>query len=217
MKSVLVLTLILISFLGFSQDEMGQGEDPVLQDEAALQELENTQQKRTKQLETITHIVEGDSSTPKQMKPGALFNNESLAEMEKILKDANLSQVNPEELRVKILELFKGSLAEGYVNNSPRLQNFFVDLLRDEKALLYCIRIFKDKARLKIYLYFWIAIMFAAYYTKRLFISKYWSGMTRMTAALLFSLTVSTITLSTFCLVFQEEMKPLIGLVKKHL
>lgn len=225
MKLVLVFALTLISLLGFSQDEMGQGVDTTAQDEAAIEELQNSQENRQKKLETITHIVgaeekpETDLVQPgtNQMRPGALFDKAALEEMERTLISANLSKVPADELKKKVIELFKGSFAEGYVQKSPKLQDFMVDLLRDEKALLYAIRIFKDRARLKIYLYCWIGIMFAAYYTKRLFISKYWTGLNRTFAALLFSLTISTITLSTFCLIFEEEMKPIIGLVRKHL
>jgi hypothetical protein len=218
MKIVLVLMIAFVPFLGFAQ-EGTEGTDLEIQDEAALQELENNREARQEKLNAINEIVGpvAEEKSKESFSPLDLTKTETLNQMEKILKEAKLSQYPPELLRVKILEAFQGNPLEGYVRTSPRLQNFMIDIVRDDKALISAIRIFKDKQRLKLYLYVWIGIMFTAYYTKKLFISKYWGRMTRTFAALLFSLTISTVTLSSFCLIFKEEMKPILGIVKKYL
>lgn len=217
MNFVFVLIIAFLPFLGFTQE--GSESDPAVQDEMALQELEASREARQQNLEVITEIVGPvkEENAQEHFSPGDLLNVDSLTRMENILKEAKMSQYPPELIRGKILDAFKGNALEGYVRNSPRLQNFFIDIIRDDKALISAIRIFKDRPRLKIYLYFWIAIMFAAYYTKKLFISKFWSSSTKAFASVLFSLTISTITLSTFCLIFEEEMKPIIVIVKKHI
>ncbi len=218
MKFVLILIFAFIPFLGFAQ-EGTEATDPEIQDETALQELQENRELRQQNLETINEIVGpvAEEKSAEDFTALDLMKTESLIKMENILKEAKMSQYPPELIRVKILEAFSGNPMEGYVRTSPKFQNFLVDLVRDDKVLISAIAIFKNKARLKIYLYLWIGIMFTAYYTKRLFISKYWKRGTRALAAVLFSLCISTITMSTFCLVFKEEVRPILGLVKKHL
>jgi hypothetical protein len=211
MKFVLVLILILAPFLSFSQEGS--------QDEAVIDEIQAGRKARQENLETIQKVVgpvEKDEATA-QFKPSDLFNDEALLRMEKLLKDAKLSRFPPDEVRENILKAFRGNPLEGYLRTSPKLQDFIVDLVRDDRALVSMVKILRDKQRLKIYLYWWIGIMFASYYTRKLFISKFWKGSFRTFASLLFSLTITTITLSTFCLIFDQEMKPIITLIKKHL
>ncbi len=218
MKFAFILILAFVPFLGFAQ-EGTEGTQPEIQDEAAIQELEKNREIRQQNIESITEVVGPIAEEKSLEKFGAtdLMNTDALIKIEKILKEAKMSQYPPELIREQILKAFQGRPIEGYVRTSPKLQNFMVDVVRDEKFLISAVGIFKNKQRLKMYLYFWIGIMFAAYYTKKLFISKYWKGGTRTFAALLFSLTISTITMSTFCLIFEKEMKPILAVIKKHL
>lgn len=226
--------LILLPLLGFSQEGTEvQPAEVHHDDEKALEELQNQRDERQKALEALQKVgdapAKGPTLTPEeQLKklgfsgsgdPAALLNAEALTLIEKTLREAKMWEVPEEDIRRQIVDSFSGTPIGKFVAASPKLQSFLVDLMRDKSALLNGVKIMKDRARLKIYLYLylWIAIMFSAYYLKRLFISKHWSRGGRMFASLLFSLTVSVITLSTFCLIFSDEMRPTIVLVKKHL
>lgn len=226
MRLVLVFALTLFSSLGLSQE----GSSEMANEETGIEELEANRAQRTQRLEMITEIGEGGSGeltlTPEEqlkkmgygnLNPASLMSLEALNSMEKVLKEARMWEAPPELVKEQVIKAFAGTAIGGYVQKSPRLINFFVDFLRDEKALLSGIKIFKDRQRLKLYLYFWIGIMFAAYYLKRLFVSKYWSGPAKAIAAALYSCTVTVITMSTFCLIFDEEMKPILTVIHRHL
>ncbi|MFL5786383.1 MAG: hypothetical protein ACJ76H_17320 [Bacteriovoracaceae bacterium] len=216
MKFFAVIFLALLSFPGFTQGEGSAGTDPVHADEKVIEEMHTAHEKRLNSIQKVQDFTQSIPEPP-TFDASSILNMEKLDEMEKLLKEAKMSQVPPEEMRMKILEQFRGHPLENFIRSSPRLQNFMVDFMRDDKALINAVHIFKDRQRLKFYLYIWIGIMFTAYYTKRLFISKFWPKAARNFAALLFSLTISLITMSSFCLVFEAEMKPIIALVKKYL
>lgn len=234
MKFVLVVILVLLPSLGFTQ-EGTEATQPEAQhadtdDEKALHELEATQAQRKKALESLSKVGEGPAKGPTldpkeqldkmgfdgALNPTALFNAEALDAMDKVVKEAKMWELPEAQVREQVLNAFKGNPLEGLVKGSPAVQSFIVDFMRDKTALSSCIAIFKDRPRLKIYLYFWIGIMFAAYYLKRLFISKFWKRPVKILASLAFALTVSVITLSTFGIIFQEELRPIVALVKKR-
>ena len=228
MKLIVVFILLCLPLLGFSQDEVNPGVDAATQDEAAIAEIEKAREERQKSMEAVAKVtaVSEKAFNPTeelkklgydQINPRALFNSQAILLIEKIFKEAKMHTLPPELLREKILDSFKGHPLEGFFRSSPGLVNFFVDLLRDEKALTSAIQIFKDKDRLKTYLYVWIVIMFLAYFTRKVFVSKYWGRWTRAFASFMFSITVSVISLSSFCLIFQEEMKPIINIVKRYI
>jgi hypothetical protein len=226
MKFVFVLILTLLPLLGLSQEgEMAVGTDTAHDDEKALEDLQRAQQERSRKLGKVGDITNKALDPVEQMKkldyqrfnPSQIFSKEALDNAEKLIREAELSKVPPEVMREKILESLKGNAFENFLRSSPKLLDFMVDFMRDEKAVLNAIQIFKNKSRLKLYLYCWIGIMFLTYYARKLFISKHWSRGVRSFASLMFSLTVTTITMSTFCLIFEAEMRPIISLVKKHL
>lgn len=224
MKFILVIFLSLTSFLGHAQNEGSGGIDHTAQDEAMLNELQQTREARAQtigkiedSISTYDPIAELKKIGHSGITPGTLLDEQAIPILEKTLKEAKLANIPPEVMKVKILEALEGHPLKKFLLGSPRILNFMTDVMRDEKVLLSGLSIFRNRPRLKLYLYFWIGIMFFAYYTKRLFISKYWSKPVRIFAGLLFSLTISTITLSTFCLIFEEEMRPIIAIVKKHL
>lgn len=227
MNFAFILILALFPLLGLSQEEGSPGADSTVQDEKVLEELTESREERQKTVGRIAEVTEKAHETinPQEalkklgfdgINAGALMNSEALAIIEKTLESSNLKSVSPEVVREQILKNVEGTLLEGFIRSSPNLQNFLVDVMRDEKALLGMIRIFKDKERLKIYLYWWIGIMFTAYYTRKLFVSKYWAGPFRSLARLVFSIAVSVITFSTFALIFKPELKPLIAIATKY-
>ncbi len=234
MKFFFCVLLLLLPSLGLTQEGTETPPQEVhaeTEDERALRELEANREQRQKAMESLAKMGEGSSGgmtlDPKEqlknlgydesMNPSALFSADALKLMEKIILEAKLWEQPEDTIRDQILRSFEGGTLGGHLKNSPRLMSFLVDFMRDKDALLNSIAIFKDRARLKIYLYFWIGIMFASYYTKRLFISKYWKRPVRILAGLMFTLTISLITLSTFGLIFQDELRPIVALVKKHL
>ncbi len=228
MKLIVVFILVCLPLLGFSQDEVNPGVDTTAQDEAAIAEIEKARDDRQKSMEAVAKVAattEKVFNPTEELKklgfdginPKALFNSQAIVLIEKIFKEAKMHTLPPEVLREKIMESFKGHPLEGFFRSSPGLVNFFVDILRDEKALVSVLQIFKDKDRLKTYLYIWIVIMFLSYFTRKVFVSKYWGRGWRAVASLMFSMTVSVISLSSFCLVFQEEMKPIINIVKRYI
>lgn len=228
MKLFVVLFLILLPLLGFSQEEVSTGTDTATQDEAALAELENARAERQKSMEQVAKIAETTQKafdpTAELKKigydsftPGAFLNKDALLILERTLKEAKMHTFPPELIREKFYEAFKGHSLEGFFKRSPRLVDFFVDVLRDEKALAAGIQILKDKEKVKYYLYIWIVIMFLSYFTRNLFVSKYWSRGYRTLASLMFSITISVITISSFFLVFQTEMKPILIIIKRYI
>ncbi len=229
MKFALVLILAVFPLLGLADEhdviEVIDMRNPG--DEKAIDELTESREQRQKSIGQIAAVTEKtqEAFNPKEalkklgyegFSPGAFFNQDALAIMEKTLKSSNLKSHPPEVVREEILKNLQGNPLEGFVRGSPDLQNFLVDVMRDDKALLNIVRIFKDKERLKKYLYFWIGIMFAAYYTRKLFVSRYWMGPVRSIARLVFSMTVTVITLSTFVLIFKAELRPLITIARKY-
>ncbi len=224
MKFILVIILTLCPFLGLAQNEGSAGGDHTIQDEAVLDEMQKSREMRAESIGKIEEITTAFDPMAELKKighvditPGTLFDEKAIPILEKTLKEAKLSNIPPEVMKEKILDGMEGHPLKAFILKHPRLLDFMVDVMRDEKVLLSGLGIFRNKPRLKIYLYFWIGIMFTAYYMKRLFISKYWSKPVRIFAGVLFSMTISTITLSTFCLIFEPEMKPIISIIKKHL
>ncbi len=224
MKFILVIILTLSPFLGLAQDGEGAGVDHTVQDEAMLNEIQKSREARAETIGKIEDVagafdpmVELKKIGYSDITAGTLLDERAIPILEKTLKEAHLSSVPPEIMKVKILESLEGHPLKKFLVGSPRILNFIVDVMRSEEVLLSGLSIFRNRPRMKLYLYFWIGIMFASYYTRRLFISKYWSKPARIFAGLLFSATISTITLSTFCLIFEPEMKPIIAIVKKHL
>ena len=232
MKFFFLVTLLLLPLLGLAQ-EGGSPEEVHVdsEDEKALQELEANREQRQKVLNSLQKA--GDEPEikatldPKEqldklgfqgpVNPALLFNEDALKSMEILIRQAKLWDVPAEEVRKQVVQAFKGNPLEGFVNDSPNLQSFMVDFVRDKEAILNSIAIFKDRSRLKMYLYIWIGIMFASYYTKRLFVSKYWKKPVKIIASLMFTLMITIISASTFTLIFENEMKPIIAVVKKHL
>lgn len=225
MKLIVVFILVCLPLLGFSQDEVNPGVDPTTQDEAAIAELERVREERQKSIESVAQVTENVFNPAEELKKlgfdqigaSALMNTDALNIIERAFKEAKMHTLPPELIRENILKSLKDHPFGGYLSNSPRLLDFAVDLIKDEKALMSAIQIFKNKPRLKIYLYVWIVIMFTSYFTRKLFISKYWGSYTRTFASLMFSLTISVITLSSFCLIFDTEMKPIISIIKRHI
>lgn len=230
MIRLLLLMLLLLPVLSGAQEGAGTGEDPVADDEKVLDEMEASRIERQKKLDALSKLgqepkdnltLDPDEQLDKMgmgsFNPKKLLSPENLAATEKLLLEAKLHERSPEEVRESIRTSFKGSGFGNYLERHPGAMNFVVDFMRDEKAVLSGVRILKDRDRLKTYLYIWIVLMFAAYYTKRLFISSFWPRPTRVFAAVLFSLTVSTISLSAFFLVFHEETRPIAALIRKHL
>lgn len=228
MNFAVVLILVLLPLLGFSQNEVNQELDSTEQDARALDELTQARDERQKAIGRIAEVTEKtkEAFDPQEamkklgysgFSAESLLNKDALAIMEKTLKNSGLKNHPPELVREQILKSLEGNPFERFVRGSPNLQNFLVDVMRDENALLGLLHIVKNKEALKVYLYFWIAIMFGSYYTRKLFISKYWKGPFRSLASLLFTLTVSVITVSTFSLIFKSELKPIITIAKKYI
>lgn len=228
MNFAVVLILVLLPLLGFAQEEVSPGVDPTIQDEKVIDELGQSREERQKAIGQIAEVTEKtqEAFDPKEalnklgfdgFSAGTLMNKDALAIIEKTLKSADLKNHPPEVIKEQILKSLEGNPLEGFVRGSPNLQNFMVDVMRDEKALLGLLKIVQDKEGLKTYLYFWIGVMFAAYYTRKLFVSKYWKGPFRSLASLLFSLTVSLITVSIFALIFKPELKPIVTIAKKYI
>jgi hypothetical protein len=224
MKLFVVLLLVCLPHLGFSQDVVAAGMETASGDEAALLELEKARDDRQKSVEAISAVSKNvfnpveelEKLGHKDFDTAALFNPKALRVMERIFKEAKMHTLPPEVIRKQILDSFKGHPLESFIRGSPTLLNFFVDVMRDENALTSLLRIFQDKARLKIYLFLWIVIMLLAYFMRKLFISKHWGRFTRAFASLMFSVTISIISLSSFCLIFRPEMKPLISIIKRY-
>lgn len=227
MNFAFVLILALLPLLGHTQEEGSSGVDPTIQDERVLDELTESREQRQRELGKVAEVTEKTAEVfdPKMalkkigyesFTAGAFFNKDALGIMEKALKSSNLKSYPPEVVKEEILKNLQGHPLESFVRGSPNVQNFLVEILRDEKALVGLIQIFKDKDRLNKYLYWWIGIMFAAYYTRKLFVSKFWKGPFRSLARLLFSATISLITVSTFVLIFKPELRPLITIARKY-
>ena len=228
MKFILVFILVFSPLLGFSQDEVGPEMNTSAEDEVAVEELQRARDERQK---TVGAIVQVTETTEKLFNPTeelkkighnqlnafSLMNKEAILIMERAFKEAKMHEMPAELIRENILASFKGHALEGFFRSSPRLIDFFVEVLKDEKAMISALQIFKDKPRMKIYFYLWIVIMFCSYFLRKLFISKFWSRGIRALASLTFSLTISVITLSSFCLVFETEMKPLIRIIKRYI
>ncbi len=206
MKFFVVLILVLLPHLGFSQNEASPGIDTTAHDEAALDELEKARDERQKSMEQVAKVAEAteqafdpitelkklgyDSFTP-----ASFMNKDVVVLLEKTLKEAKMHTIPPELLKEKVHEAFKGHPIEGFLKSNPKAVNFIVDVMRDEKAVIAGLHIVKDKERLKTYLYIWIVIMFLAYFTRKLFVSKYWNKWLRGIASFGFSMTLSVICL----------------------
>lgn len=228
MNFAFVLILALLPSLGLAEGEMNEVMDVADRDEKAIEELTEAREERQKSIGKVAEITEKSKEALDPVEalkklgydgfsPAALFNQDALAIMEKSLKTNNLKNYPPEVVKEEILKSLRGNPLETVVRGSPDLQNFLVDVMRDEKALVGVIKILQDKERLKKYLYFWIWIMFAAYYTRKLFVSKYWKGPFKSFARLVFAMTVSVITVSTFGLIFKPELSPLVSIFRKHI
>jgi hypothetical protein len=218
MKLIFSLLLCLFSLPGFGQED----------DDALLEKLEADRRKQTEMAVKLNQVSEKVTSSflsaPEHLKklgyetvtPGALLDKKVVKLVQEMMANSTLKNASHEEVRNLVLEKAKGKPIESFLNESPRVVNVIVDILRDPKALSSLVGLLLRREDLKMYFFIWLSVMIAAWAIKKYTFSKNWSGVKRFVMGLMVSLLATTITMTTFYNIFHAELSPTAEIVLKH-
>lgn len=218
MKLVVSLFFCLLSLPGFGQED----------DDKLLEELEADRREQTESAVKLNQVSDKVTasvlSAPEQLKklgyetitPDALLNKDVVKLVQKMMKDSTLKNASHQEVRNLVLDKAKGKPVEKFLNESPRVMNLIVDILRDPKALSSLVGLFLRRDDLKTYFFIWLSLMITAWAIKKYTFNKSWSGSRRFIMGLLVSLSATAISLTAFYNIFHAELSPTAEIVVKH-
>ncbi len=218
MKIIVGLILCLLSLPGFGQED----------DDKLLEKLEEDRRKQTEAAVKLNQVSEKVQTTvlsaPEQLKklgyetvtPAALLDKKVVKLVQKMMAESTLKNASHEEVRNLILDKAKGKPLEGFLNNSPKIVNCLVDILRDPKALSSMVGLFLRRDDLKLYFFIWLGLMITAWAIKRFAFNKKWPRSKTIVMGLLVSLSATTISLTTFYNLFHAELSPAAEIMVKH-
>ena len=212
MKKLLLILIILFSGFAFadSDDEL---EESIKETVQSLQVINTDQATEPENLkDKKTHYK------PRKLQDSYLTNvmDGMMKNMIKdILKENPLSKMSKGEVR---------GLVEGYLNNlpigktfekNPGLLDFFIDWLRDKRALPKFVGIINKPQKVKTYSFIVLGIFVASFFLN-LFNSK-GSLFKKILRKLMIFFGVAIINVSVFYFMFKPNVQPTIDLILKHL
>lgn len=218
MKLIVGLLLCFLSLPGFGQED----------DDQLLEKLEADRRKQTEAAVKLNQVSERVQSSvlsaPEQLKklgydtvtPGALLDKKVVKLVQKMMAESTLKNASHDEVRKLILDKAKGKPVEGFLNNSPKVVNLIVDILRDPKALSSLVGLFLRRDDLKMYFFIWLGLMITAWAIKKFTFNKKWPRGKTFVLGLMVSLTATTISMTTFYHIFHAELSPTAEIVVKH-
>lgn len=217
MKFVLLI-LCFLSLPGFSQED----------DEKLLEDLEAEKRSQAeahvKLNEAQENIKSQITDLPAELKKlgheslntAALMDEKVIKLMQDAIKQNPLHKKSAREVREAILKQTEGSFIHGYLSDSPKLMNAFVEVLRDEKALTSAMGIFLRKDDLKNYFFIWIGFMTLAWLFKKIFFQKNWPKHKTTFLGIIVSLSFSLMSVTTFYNMFYDELSPAAKILFEH-
>lgn len=187
-------------------------------DVAELEAIRAAQQKKIQMVEAsveplakplLNPIEEMKKLGYEQVSAAALWDDRVLEILQRTLKERPASSLSEEQLRALILESKVGSVLAKF----PRVLNFAVNFVRDEKALPGLLGILSRKDDLKSYGYIWLVIFIFGLFIKSRVIKPKWAFKKRFIYSISFSLFLSSASLFIFYSLFSEELKPTLSLI----
>lgn len=218
MKSLFFIFFLCLSLPGFTQED----------DEQMIEKIEEERKKQAetaiKLQKTQDDIKNAAFDAPEELKKLGYETVDAVAMMDekvvkivkKMLEQSTLKNSSEADVKKLLLDKYKGGAAGDFLANNPRITNFFVDVLRDEKALSSIVGIFLRREDLKLYACIWLGFMMLGWLFKKIFFKKKWSRVTATLMGLIVSLSVTAISLTTFFKIFEEELTPTTEILVKH-
>lgn len=218
MRFILFIMMALISLPGLCQEE----------DEAFLEEISEERLKKVEkanelnrarediQKKTFDMAHELQKIGKDKLDYAALFDDKVQAILQQALKESAIRNQSPEFIRAMIMGKVKGKPMEKVFTQFPKLLDIIVDIMRDREALPGLIRLFSKKEDLKNYAIFWVCLVIVGYFIRKKFIPQEIPFFRRMTMRILFSLFMTTVSLSVFYTMFKPEVGPAVSVVARH-
>jgi hypothetical protein len=150
--------------------------------------------------------------------PSALMDKRVVAIISRLFIENPLRKMPDAEVKKLILEQSKSSFFGDYLQNRPKVLAFFVEVLKDEKAMPQAIGLLKREEDLKLYFFFWLTLMIMTWAIKKFWVKKQkkWDKSKIFLVGLALSLLASVVALTTFYHVFNEELSPTAKILVKH-
>jgi hypothetical protein len=220
LKKQISLIFCLILFSG----PLGAQDD----DEKVIKDLEKDKKALTTKAAQMNDVSEKlkhqFSSVPEaltnfgknKLNPSSLLDEKVVLSLRETFQKSPLKSLSQEAARSLILEKIQNQRVKNYLVNHPKILNTGVEILQDEKALPSAIGIFLRKSDLKLYGFIWLGLLLFFWFIKKIFFSKDWSFLYRLSMSLLLSLSVSTISFGIFYTMFYNELSPAMRIIVKN-
>lgn len=136
--------------------------------------------------------------------------------LKSIYKTGLLKRISNEDLKKQILRQTRGTFAADFLENNPKVLNTFVEIIKDDKALLSLMDISKRKGDLWIYFFVWLGIMFLAHLLKKMISDDDWNFISKMLLSLILSVGVLVCSSLAFYRMFYTELKPTVKIIRQN-
>lgn len=218
MKFFYLFYFLLLSLPGFSQED----------DERTLRELEAQRAKQTEvavKLDQTSHkIADQTVQSLKNLKKIAesgvkefdILKKEDREELKKVVNQNMLGTLPRDLVRSALLDKVKGTPLEKVFELFPKLLDVIVDLARDKEAMLGIIGIVERSEDIKLFAYICIGLTICALIVRKLFIPKNGSWVRRALIRLGFNVAILSMNFGVFYTLFEQELGPVIAILKKH-
>jgi hypothetical protein len=214
MKFLFLLILMTLSLPGLSQED----------DEAFIEEVAAD---RRQQSETALKILESKkqvSNVPEEIRKlgyesiniNTMMDERAVKAFQKMLLDSNLKSPPLELISRTILEKVKGTYAETFLQDHPRLLACVSDIIRDKRAMASALGIFLRKDDLKIYSAIWIGFLILSWLFKKIFLNPKWGRGKTFIMSLSISLVFTGASFYTFYKMFESELSPTKTIIERH-
>jgi len=191
-------------------------------DIAELEALRAAQQKKIKLVEAAAEPLAKPLRNPfeemkklgyEQITAAALLDERILAILQTTLKERPVASMSRDKVRALIIKRSTGSKSGNLFEKFPKLLDFAVDFVRDEKAIPGLLGILTRKEDLKSYGYIWLVIFIFGLFVKSRVIKPKWAFKKRLLYSISFSLVLSSASLYIFYSLFSEELSPTLSLI----
>lgn len=226
LKPLTFILIILLSLPGLCQEDDGTASAVPMDEEDPAQEAaeyRKTQIRGHKSLEIANDALNVTDELQllgkEKLHALSLMDDKVQAELQLLIKKANLSSKAPEEIRESLENQMAGTKVEKLFKRFPKLLDAGVDLLRDQDALPGLIRVLGRKKDLKNYLYISLSIFVFAILFRRFYLKKRLQEMSffkRQFISLGTSIFFSTVTLFIFYSIFKKDLQNTVSIIGKN-
>lgn len=195
-------------------------EDEIVQERARSTQVAADLNQTTEQLKE--KIFNGPEELAKlghkSLDAAALMDDKVVKVVQEMFKTNPLKSASRKEVVNLMMEKLQGQPGESFLRNNPKLLYAFADILRDENAMPAVIGILARKDDLKTYFMIWLTLLITGILIKRVYFKKQkkWSSSKRFFMGVALSLSITTISFSTFYYMFEKELSPAGKILIQH-